>query len=70
MESLDFWLTLNQYAIGWTPDLWDIIRDKFNYEGYDKIRKVFPDTNVKVVVQTGFRGYNDYDDYMQSPVSF
>jgi len=58
---------LNEPAAGWTPDLWDVIRDKFNYEGYDEIRKVFPDTNVKVVVQTGFRGYNDYDDYMQSP---
>ena len=61
---------LNEPATAWTPDLWDVIRDQFNYGGYDEVRKVFPDPNLKVVVQTGFRSYNDYDDYMQSPVSF
>jgi len=58
---------LNEPATAWTPDLWDVIRDQFNYGGYDEVRKVFPDPNLKVVVQTGFRSYNDYDDYMQSP---
>ena len=61
---------MNEPATAWTPDLWDVIRDSFNYGGYDEVRKVFPDPNLKVVVQTGFRSYNDYDDYMQSPVSF
>ena len=58
-------------AAGWRPDLWEVIRDYFNYAGHDQIRQVFPAemSNLSVVVQTGFKSYNDYDDYMQGSVS-
>jgi len=58
---------LNEPAAGWRPDLWEVIRDYFNYAGHDQIRQVFPAemSNLSVVVQTGFKSYNDYDDYMQ-----
>ena len=62
---------LNEPAAAWTPDLWEVIRDYFNYAGHDQIRQVFPAemSNLSVVVQTAFKSYNDYDDYMQGSVS-
>ena len=33
---------LNEPAAAWTPDLWDVIRDYFNYAGHDQIRQIFP----------------------------
>ena len=55
---------------GFFEPVWECVRDRFYYMGYDSIRAVWPDSDVKVVVQTSFKDWSDFDDYMQSNVSF
>ena len=52
------------------PDLWEILRDSWHYEAYDKIRNVFPNpADLTITVQQAFRGYADWHDYMPAPVN-
>ena len=54
---------------GWFEPVWQAVRDKFYYAGYEEIRRVFPDESVPIALQTGFRDFSEYDNYMQPPVS-
>ena len=55
---------------GWFEPVWQVVREKFYYDGYEQIRRVFPDESVPIALQTGFRAFEEYDEYMQPPVSF
>lgn len=52
---------------GWFEPVWQAVREKFYYDGYEQIRRVFPDESVPIALQTGFRDFSEYDDYMQPP---
>ena len=54
---------------GFFEPVWEICRDVFYYDGYQHIRSVFDDPEVQVAVQTGFRDFAEFDEYMQPPVS-
>ena len=54
---------------GFYDPVWQVVYNEFNFDGYDEIRKVFADPKMQVAVQTGFRDFSEYDNYMQPPVS-
>ena len=50
--------------------VWDFCYNKFNSKAYDQIRSVFPSESVPIAIQTGFRDFTKYGNYMQPPVSY
>ena len=55
---------------GWFDPVWQVCRNEFYYNAYDQIRSVFPSENVPIALQTGFRDFSEYDNYMQPPVRY
>ena len=61
---------LNEPA-GFYEWVWNVCKDRFYYDGYEKIREVFPDPeNMLVSIQQAFRGYGDFNGFMPHDVIF
>ena len=54
---------------GWFDPVWDVCYNRFYFDAYDQIRSVFPSESVPIALQTGFKDFSEYDNYMQPPVS-
>ena len=49
--------------------VWNVCKDNFYSNGYDEIRKVFPDSEKTLVsIQQAFRGYGDFNGVLPHEV--
>ena len=59
---------LNEPA-GFYDWVWNVCKDNFYSNGYDEIRKVFPDSEKTLVsIQQAFRGYGDFNGVLPHEV--
>ena len=70
IDTLEGIELLNEPA-GFYEWVWNVCKDRFYYDGYEKIREAFPDPeNMLVSIQQAFRGYGDFNGFMPHDVKF
>merc|ERR1712018_568990 len=68
LDTIEGLELLNEPA-GFYDWVWNVCKDGFYSNGYDEIRKVFPDSEKTLVsIQQAFRGYGDFNGVLPHEV--